>query len=501
MSKKKIAIGIGVLALGLLIAAGLVFRGGSKVTIDKVSLGVKGYEFGPAVHKLVVDLDDSVSHVSQEDLSVTTAGVEQKVEKVYLSDANGNPTSKKSSPYVTIQLPVSFDSKKSAAVASPFQFDLDDFHNHWVTDYTVSIKGLKVTKGGKTSTLNHHANDIDNRISTQTDVFNKCGDFTGNYTNPITHLKENLTLRYAAYEPKSLAGGEKKPLLIWLHGQGEGGDDLDVTLLGNEVTALAQKDIQNHFRTGKTKGAYVLAVESPTYWMDEGDGTNGAGSGNSRYTQALMATIKKYVASNPNIDTKRIYLSGGSNGGYMTLNMAVHYPDYFSALVPQSAAYSYYNYERNADGTYKTVESKDSLSGYANVRTDDVYFDADKIAALKDIPIWFVHAENDKVVNPKLYALPVYKALLDSGAKNKWFSFFKSVEGSDMKGTTYNGHWSWTYYFNDKVKGVQDVQKISSQDDLSGFQADNKSAGGTSQAKVAGKTYDNLFDWLNDQHK
>ncbi len=70
-----------------------------------------------------------------------------------------------------------------------------------------------------------------------------------------------------------------------------------------------------------------------------------------------------------------------------------------------------------------------------------------------------------------------------------------------MKGTTYNGHWSWTYYFNDKVKGVQDVQKISSQDDLSGFQADNKSAGGTSQAKVAGKTYDNLFDWLNDQHK
>lgn len=501
MSKKKLILGLGLLALSVLTVGCSGFKGDSGLAIDKVNLGIKGYEFGPAVRQLVIDLDSAVTNVSSKDLSVTTAGVKQKVEKVYLSDAEGNRTSKKSSHHVTIQLPVSFDTKKSAAVASPFSFDLDDFHNHWVTDYTVSIKGLKVSKSGKTTHLNHKENAIGNRILTQADSFNKRGDFTGNYSNPITQVKENLTLRYAAYEPDSLAGGQKNPLIIWLHGQGEGGDDLNVTLLGNEAVSLAQKTIQNHFTTGKTKGAYVLAVECPTYWMDEGDGSNGSGSGNSRYTEALMAAIKKYVASNPDIDTDRIYLSGGSNGGYMTLNMAIHYPDYFAALVPQSAAYSYYNYERNNDGTYKMVASKDSLSGYAAVRTDEVYFDTEKVAALKDIPIWFIHAENDKVVNPELYALPVYKALVDSGAKNKWFSFFKSVEGSDMKGIHYNGHWSWTYYFNDKVKGVQDVQKISSHDDLTGFQADNQSAGGTAQAEVDGKAYDNLFDWLNDQHR
>lgn len=66
--------------------------------------------------------------------------------------------------------------------------------------------------------------------------------------------------------------------------------------------------------------------------MDEGDGTNGVGAGVSRYTEILMDTIKDYVASNPDNDPSRIYLSGCSNGGYMTLNMAIQYPDYFCCL-------------------------------------------------------------------------------------------------------------------------------------------------------------------------
>ena len=69
----------------------------------------------------------------------------------------------------------------------------------------------------------------------------------------------------------------------------------------------------------------MLAVQSPTYWMDEGDGTNGNGSGISRYTQILMDTIKEYVKHNPSVDTERIYLAGDSNGGYMTVNMIINY--------------------------------------------------------------------------------------------------------------------------------------------------------------------------------
>ena len=66
---------------------------------------------------------------------------------------------------------------------------------------------------------------------------------------------EELTLQYAAYEPESLKNGKKNPLIIWLHGQGEGGTDTDITLLGNEVVALAKDDIQSHFKAGKQTGA------------------------------------------------------------------------------------------------------------------------------------------------------------------------------------------------------------------------------------------------------
>ena len=49
-------------------------------------------------------------------------------------------------------------------------------------------------------------------------------------------------------------------------------------------------------------GVYVLAVQTPTYWMDEGDGTNGAGAGVSRYTEVLMDTIKDYVSYQSDLD-------------------------------------------------------------------------------------------------------------------------------------------------------------------------------------------------------
>lgn len=500
--KKSISKGIVLSAVSFLgvFAGSQVASADTDVAIAKTSIVVKGYEFGPAVPKVVVKLDSKVSKVSKENVTVTTAGTERQVSKVYLSDKNGKKVTK-DSKYVTIQMPVTFDTESNSGVASPFFYNMENFHNTWVDDYTVSIQGLTVTVNGEESELDSESNAINNRISTDVAAFSNRGSYSGTYTNPLTNQDEELTLQYAAYEPESLKNGKKNPLIIWLHGQGEGGTDTDITLLGNEVVALAKDDIQSHFTAGKQTGAYVLAVQTPTYWMDEGDGTNGAGAGVSRYTEVLMDTIKDYVSNHSDVDTDRIYLTGGSNGGYMTLNLAINNPDYFAALVPQAAAYSYYQYQRNEDGTYTTVPSDTSLSGTAFVKTDDIYFDEDKIAALKDIPIWFIHAANDTVVNPSDYSLPIYKALVDSGATNKWFSYYESVEGSDMKDTSYLGHWSWTYFFNDKVSGVQSVSDIKEADDLSGFSPNNKTNGGTSTAKVDGTAYDNIFDWLNAQKK
>lgn len=469
------------------------------ISVTESSILLQGYEFGPAVPKIVLKLSDKASSVEKGNLKVFTSGVNRQVSKVYLSDEQGKEV-KNESKYVTIQMPVSFDAQNNAGLSSPFTYDMTSLHNNWSSTYKVTVKGLTVKKGSTSRELDIEKDLINSRISPQTDKFKNRGTFSGTYVNPITQESEDLSLTYAAYEPKSLQNGNKNPLLIWLHGQGEGGTDTDITLLGNEVVALAEDDIQGHFTAGKQRGAYVLAVQTPTYWMDEGDGTNGAGAGTSRYTDILMDTIKDYVEKHPDVDPERIYLAGCSNGGYMTLNLAINNPDYFAALVPQAAAYSYYDYERNEDGTYRTVPSETSFSGEAFVRSDSLYFDESKVEALRNTPIWFVHAANDTIVDPEAYALPIYKALIDRGAQNKWFSYYETVQGLDMKGVDYLGHWSWIYFFNNQVSGVQDVKQVAENEGLTGFEPTNNN-GGSVRATNGDETYHNLFDWLNDQKK
>ena len=321
---------------------------------------------------------------------------------------------------------------------------------------------------------------------------------------------ENLKLEMAAYEPENLKKGEKKPLVIWLHGQGEGGDDPDIDILGTETSALAKEEIQKYFTTSgtDTKGAFVLAVQSPTYWMDEGDGTNGNGSGISRYTQILMDTIKEYVKHNPSVDTERIYLAGDLNGGYMTVNMIINYPDYFAAAVPICEAYAYYEYERNADGTYKTNDIEVSAGGENSAvskfkETKKLWVTKEKIQKMKKTPIWFIAAADDRIVTPQKFSLPTYRDLLKAGADNAWYSYYENVIGTDEPNSRFPGHFSWIYFLNNQVEGVQNREKIKNSKDEStfGFEPSNSGKGGNKKAQLKGKTFENVFEWMNFQKK
>ena len=302
--------------------------------IKKINIFVQGFESGPAVSKIILEMDDyKITNLNRNDWKVRTNGFERKVTNVHVSDKKGEKAF--DTGIVTLELENKFNPDTLKYEGSPFAYNRQKFFNEWVKEYVVEIEG-KVTVDGKDYLVSKKEDVINNRVSADTELFNYRSSFSGNYKNPITKKIENLKLEMAAYEPKKLKLGVKKPLIIWLHGQGEGGTDPDIDILGTETSALAKEEIQKYFTAGgtDTKGAFVLAVQTPTYWMDEGDGTNGNGSGNSRYTQILMDTIKEYVKHNPYVDTGRIYLAGDSNGGYMTVNMIITYPDYFAAAVP-----------------------------------------------------------------------------------------------------------------------------------------------------------------------
>ena len=476
--------------------------------IKKISIFVKGFESGPTVSKIIMKMDDyRITGLDKNDWKVKTNGVERKVTNVYVSDNKGEKAF--DTGIVTLELENVFNQKTLKYEGSPFSYNMKKFFNEWAKEYVVEIDG-KVTVDGKNYAVNKKEDVINNRVSTDTELFTYRNSFSGNYKNPITKKVENLKLEMAAYEPETLKKGDKKPLIIWLHGQGEGGTDPDIDILGTETSALAKEEIQKYFTTKgtDTKGAFVLAVQSPTYWMDEGNGTNGNGSRVSRYTQILMDTIKEYVKHNPSVDTERIYLAGDSNGGYMTVNMIITYPDYFAAAVPICEAYAYHEYARNADGIYKAKDIEVSAGGENSAvskfeETKKLWVTKEKIQKMKKTPVWFIAAADDGIVTPQKFSLPTYKDLLKAGADNAWYSYYENVIGTDEPNSRFPGHFSWIYFLNNQVEGVQNRDKIKNSKDETtfGFEPSNAGKGGSEKAQLKGKTFKNVFEWMNFQKK
>src|SRR3954471_19708675 len=121
------------------------------------------------------------------------------------------------------------------------------------------------------------------------------------------------------------AGRGGSPLIVWLHGGGEGGL-LPDNYYDNETTLRANRGALG-FATPEAQqifgGAYVVAPQSTSYWIEDGP----------RFAP-LIREIIGHLVRRYRIDRERIYLAGCSNGGYMTMEMTSVYRDLFAAAVP-----------------------------------------------------------------------------------------------------------------------------------------------------------------------
>lgn len=379
-------------------------------TITKIIVNL-----GKPVPKDAITKDTFKVHVERSDSRLVNPIFEEgnrKVTKAYVSDKSGNPVNKTGS-YVVLEMEIG----PALTLSSAIHYDAaGSGFNAWNDNkYTITQQKAIKTKSGTISGL---------KIDTSAGEIRKLVD---QYTTGKATF-DGVTLTYVDYAPAQ--DKVKNPLVIWLHGMGEGGTDPTIPISGNKAANFASKDIQSYFG-----GAYVLAPQTPTYWMD---GFTGFGDGTSKYEQALMSLIKEYVAQNKDIDTDRIYIGGDSNGGYMTMLMIRDYKDYFAATVVACEAL------------------KDSLI------TDE------QINEMKNLPIWFVGAKTDTVVPPNDYAIPTYNRLVNAGAKDVHMSLFDNVvdtsglyKKSDQTPYEYNGHWSWIYVYNNEVSKVIDGKKTT----------------------------------------
>ncbi len=216
-------------------------------------------------------------------------------------------------------------------------------------------------------------------------------------------------LKYRLYTPARATTGKRRPLVVWLHGGGEGGWEQaynnDLPLIANRgalgfTTRSAQRILS---------GAYVVAPQANDFWLN--DPAQG-------YAAKLKVLIDEVVAAN-RIDAKRVYVVGASNGGYMTMKMAATYPGYFAAAVPTCAV-------RVFNGTVMITDAE--------------------LAAMRTTPNWFVASVIDPVVP---YADNTGYAVNLIG--NARVTPYPDVV---WNGHTFNAHWSWIYVaHNDPVNG------------------------------------------------
>lgn len=134
---------------------------------------------------------------------------------------------------------------------------------------------------------------------------------------------------------------QKWPLILFLHGMGERGDDMEKVKVHGIPKIVEQEP-----------GFPFIAVSpqcpADSFWNAEHD--------------AVIALLDE-IAANYNVDSNRIYLTGLSMGGYGTWHLASVYPGRFAAIVP--------------------------ICGGGN---------PERAEALKKTPVWAFHGAKDEAV-------------------------------------------------------------------------------------------------------
>jgi len=125
-------------------------------------------------------------------------------------------------------------------------------------------------------------------------------------------ISKTVDLKYLVYIPKSYDMRKEWPLIIFLHGAGEGGSDLErVKLQGLPKRLESEEDFP----------FVVVSPQCPddaTWDMKHDD----------------LYALHKTVKEDYHIDEKKIYLTGLSMGGFGTWSLAVKYPKAFAAIAP-----------------------------------------------------------------------------------------------------------------------------------------------------------------------
>lgn len=220
----------------------------------------------------------------------------------------------------------------------------------------------------------------------------------GQTTGKMSKSVYGQQLSYLLHVPSGNVPKQGRPLLLFLHGAGERGDQLAKVKVHGPPKLTGKID--------DLKRCVVVSPQCPAggWWKPE------------VLKVLLDEVIEKFEGT---VDTSRLYCTGLSMGGYGTWGLVSKYPDLFAAAAPICGG-----------GDIKRLKARVSHRGAPD-------FDIKELERAKDLPIWAFHGAADPVVPQKESELLV-DALKAAGAKSVKLTSYPGV-----------GHDSWTRTYND----------------------------------------------------
>lgn len=190
------------------------------------------------------------------------------------------------------------------------------------------------------------------------------------------------SLPYRLWKPENYDPSKKYPLIVFLHGVGERGDDNEAQLKIDEFLTLV---------LDPEHPAILIAPQCPrnSWWSAIRRPWDQPQSGNLEPTPAmklLMGLLDQLRKELP-IDADRCYLTGLSMGGFGTFDLLLRRPNDFAAAVP--------------------------ICGGGN---------SERAGEIAHIPMWIFHGGADPVVPVKL-SQDMVKALEKAGGKVRYTEY------------------------------------------------------------------------------
>ncbi|MGB3777528.1 MAG: prolyl oligopeptidase family serine peptidase [Tunicatimonas sp.] len=176
-----------------------------------------------------------------------------------------------------------------------------------------------------------------------------------------TILNPTEEIHYWQYRPDNYATDTTTqfPLVVFLHGGGEVGTDLELVKKHGLPKLIAE---------GQSFPFVLVAPQNPRdqLWDD-----------------ALVLAVLDRAMATHRIDPDRVYLTGMSRGGFGTWRLAIQNPERFAAIAPVCGG---------------------GVPDYAQ--------------RLKDVPVWAFHGAKDRVI-PLSRTVAMVEALLAAGGNVK----------------------------------------------------------------------------------